>query len=289
MSSSIHRSSRAASYTHARTPTPTLSTPARSPTPALTTPSAAEQLDLLLDEPLCAAPSATLSPEHAELGTLLAHDRLSAPQIQRARTLAAGLPFDQRAAVLLALQDKVIYRNQRNNEDEAETPTGGTCNVTALAMALEMTGAQNPHPDMQIEDALAQTARDNGDTDLQQSSAWMGVANDLDRTGGTVVGAPTGTRAWWEDTVRDTWLASGAGVMASIQGHLVRIQGVDQRGVVVDDPYGESRLLGGIERRWGDENATSDDGTTPGNVGEDHIWPWDQVLGFTFKYFAVFT
>jgi hypothetical protein len=34
-------------------------------------------------------------------------------------------------------------------------------------------------------------------------------------------------------------------------------------------------------------NTKDSDGTAAGNYGEDHVWPWADVLEFDFNYFGV--
>lgn len=34
-------------------------------------------------------------------------------------------------------------------------------------------------------------------------------------------------------------------------------------------------------------NTKDNDGTTADNYGEDHVWPWADVLEFDFNYFGV--
>ncbi|HMV66775.1 MAG TPA: C39 family peptidase [Myxococcota bacterium] len=226
-------------------------------------------------------------PQPDPLKDLMAKDRLTAEEIARARELIATKPTDERKALMLELQGKVIYRNQRNNEDSEEGPSGGTCNVTSLAMALEMQGVINPYPDMQFEDALARLADEQGYGALTSADTWKKLAAHFGH--GTIdIGGGTYDRAWWENTMRDGYLAEGNGVVVSVHGHIVRIQGVTDEGVVIDDPYGATVLKGGTKRGWDGFNGKTADGTDASNVGENHIWPWDAVEGFSFKYMRVY-
>lgn len=221
------------------------------------------------------------------LTDLMAKDRLSAEEIAQARELIATKPVDERKALMLELQGKVVYRNQRNNEDDEEVDSGGTCNVTSLAMALEMQGVINPYPDMQFEDALARLAEEEGYGALTTADTWKKLAAHFGH--GTVdLGGGYYDRAWWETTMRDGYLAEGNGVIASINGHIVRIQGVTDEGVIVDDPYGASKLKAGTKRGWDGFNGKTADGTDAANVGENHVWPWADVEGFSFKYMRVY-
>ena len=94
----------------------------------------------------------------SELDELMSHERLTPEQIARARELISALPQDQRGPLLLDLQSKAEYLNQRDNASAQETKDGGTCNFTSVAMVLEYLGVKNPDPSMQFEDYLVQQA-----------------------------------------------------------------------------------------------------------------------------------
>ncbi len=222
-----------------------------------------------------------------ELQELMARERLSAEEISRARELIAEAPEAEQADLYAVLQSKVAYRNQRNNESTSEESSGGTCNLTSLAMCLEYLGVPNPYPEMQYEDALDKIRIDNNYGPITYASTWSKIAQHL---GHEVVemGGGNFDRSWWVETMQGEFLSKGYGVLASINGHIVRIEGTTETGVVVDDPYGASVLKGGTSRGWDGFNGTESDGTESGNVGEDHVWPWESVEAFSFKYFRAY-
>jgi hypothetical protein len=238
------------------------------------------------------------TPELSELDELMSQDRLTAEQIARARELIAELPAEQRKPLLLALQDKAAYLNQRDNASSQEGEDGGTCNFTSVAMVLEYLGVSNPDPTRQFEDVLIEKA---GSANIKSPETWEKVASELGVTMTYVYSAPTGegmtiSRTQWE-SVRDQHLGAGAGIVMSLRGHVVRLQGVNEAGLVVDDPYGASTLAvderverNGETERYGWEKGgiNSDEAGEGDSKGEDLGYPWADVETYRFKYVVAF-
>ncbi len=201
----------------------------------------------------------------------------------------------------LLLQNKVAYHNQRDNSStglSGDRKNGRKdnrigdimCNLTSLAMALETVGIFNPEPQNfpQFEDYLehlGETKIRNFNRESSGQDGWAGVAklsgarvNFLDAGGFGIR-----KRDWWQSIALDA-LKSGNGVIFSIHGHIVRLQGVTPFGLVIDDPYGGNIQLSagsGGTANWGN---TSDYGsllnsrdTKDGAIGNDNIWEWELV------------
>lgn len=223
------------------------------------------------------------------LDVLMAEERLDPKAIATVRELTAMLPEAEQGPILSELQSKVIYRNQRNNASTRERSCGGTCNVTALAMGLSYLGVPNPDPTKQYEDALIDIADEIG-VSLTSGYLYSKVAEKLGLQGREVA-IGVRDRDFYESTMAG-WLA-GKAVIASIRGHIVRIEAVIEEGVRVDDPYGASRLVGATKRSWKDEegnsllNGREADGTCEGNQGEDNVWPWEAITQFDLPYVAI--
>ncbi len=216
------------------------------------------------------------------LDDLMAADRLTVEQIQRARELIAEKPAEEQGPLYEELQTKVKYLNQLNNESDKEKPTsGGTCAMTSLTMCFMYLGIPNPDPSKQYEDALLALCAEKG-WNITAGATWEKVGKEL---GATLTYREGGKykQEWFEGTLKG-WL-QGQGVLVSINNHVVRIEGVTDEGLVVDDPFGASKLLKGKERGWDKLNSDEEDGSSEANVGEDHIWSWASVTGFDFKYF----
>jgi hypothetical protein len=228
---------------------------------------------------------------------LLAQQVLTTEQIQQARALIAKLPSDQQGPRYLTLQEKVAYANQRDNESDQEESDGGTCNFTAIAMALTNLGVPNPDPSRQFEDVLVEKA---GKRDITLGSTWDAVAGELGvqmETIANIVDVGTIDRPAWE-SIRDKHLAAGKGVILSLRGHVIRLQGVTEDGLVVDDPYGKSTIAADARRdrkdsagnvteadskyNWEKNGINSAEGGAGGENGNNVVYPWEDVKGYIF-------
>jgi hypothetical protein len=244
-------------------------------------------------------PDTCEDPGPGELEELMKQDRLTPEQIARARELIAQLPPEQQKPMFLQLQDKSEYLNQRDNKSAQETDDGGTCNLTSVAMVLEYLGVSNPDPTRQFEDVLVEKA---GKSNIKSPDTWKAVAAQFGVQMEFVVPATTdeGTtieRARWE-AMRDQHLAAGQGIAMSLRGHIVRLQGMNEDGLIVDDPYGASTLAadkritrnGETERyNWEKDGVNTKDGGAGSSKGEDHGYPWADVVTYRFKYVVAFT
>lgn len=228
----------------------------------------------------------------SSLDGLLAQQRLTPDQIQHARSMIAQLPVAQQGHYYLLLQSKPEYQNQRDNKTKQEVGSGGTCNLTSVAMCLEYLGVPNPKPKLQYDEALCAVAAEHGWHDLTQHSTWSKVAKQLGvqmnvvREGGHQLGRP-----FWESDVRDKHLRAGHSVLCSITGHIVRVQAVAADGLVVDDPYGHEVLLPGTKHRFDARNRGKAQDSASGhaqNEGEDNVWPWQNVESHTFGWVYAF-
>jgi hypothetical protein len=72
----------------------------------------------------------------------------------------------------------------------------------------------------------------------------------------------------------------------------VRVEGWDDKGLLIDDPYGASVLAvsgDSSSRDWGDKNTRhADEAARAGQVGEDVAYPWAVVEGYNFNYMVTF-
>lgn len=224
------------------------------------------------------------------LGALMQQEHLDAAQIAQARELIAKEPKAQREELYRALQAKVVYANQRDNQatlggKKIETPSGNMCNLTSLAMCLQYLGVPNPHPEMQYEDALEQVRQDKRLPGRIYEGGWGGVASALGVKHKMLAGAATHPRTWWQSVVGGA-LGSGQSVMCSITGHIVRIQDVTAEGLVVDDPYGRRILSAGGKKAW---KLVENNSAKNADAGDDNLWTWDQVEPHSFLWVAAFS
>ena len=196
----------------------------------------------------------------ADLKALMSKSVLDAEEIATARDMIEQVQdTEQRHELYLTLQGKVPYHNQRNNASkEGGHGIGDSmCNLTSLAMALETLGIANPEPKHfpQFEDYLEALRVQNRLPARASMDGWGGVAHAMgvryQIVGGDVKKGQNGRygKEWWEQHVLPA-LGQGDAATMSIGGHIVRIQGVGEGGLVVDDPYGLSRLDAGKGRGW---------------------------------------
>lgn len=259
--------------------------PAQAATPAAATPAAA-------------APAAAAETP-ADLKTLMSKSVLTPEEIATARDMIEQLQdIEQRHGLYLTLQGKVPYHNQRNNASQEGGHAIGDsmCNLTSLAMALETLGIANPEPKHfpQFEDYLEALRVQNRLPARTSMDGWGGVAHAMgvryQIVGGDVKKGQSGQygKEWWETHVLPA-LGQGHAATMSIGGHIVRIQGVSENGLMVDDPYGLSRLDAGKGRGWRGANKKTGaaDAETKGAVGANLLWKWDEVSRHTMHWIAI--
>ncbi|AWT37737.1 hypothetical protein GCM10008956_13500 [Deinococcus arenae] len=237
-------------------------------------------------------------------------------QVRIARQVIQIQPASARAELYLLLQEKTPHHSQRNNLSlgraaDGDKPGGRIgnvmCNLTSAAMVLEQLGIENPNPEHfpQFEDYLEDLRRKFVDAKYQELiksglSAKMARKGSYDRFHRTTqegwgkVLDLMGTqhtnlqtspdRAYWETKIKPH-LAAGEAVMMSIYGHIVRLQGMDEEGLIVDDPYGRSKLLKTDnlkpEDRYGMYQHQA-------NVsGNNTVWSWKSVAEHPMLWLAV--
>ena len=203
---------------------------------------------------------------------------MTVEQIAEVRVLIEALPEAEQAAAYLELQRRSPYLNQRQNNNPQEQADGGTCFPTAVAMALMSLGVPNPDPSRRYPDAIMAMATAN----ITQTTTWIQVCKRLGKTAVSVDDAKINkwTQAQWERRLNGLLGGGGAAVL-SIGGHVVRVEGWDAGGMIVDDPYGQSLLRPDKSRGWTDKNSRSGANS---EVGEGHDYPWADVLAHHFNY-----
>ena len=258
-------------------------------------PAAAEQSNSISPDP-------KLSPLDRLLGLKTAKDSYTDGDILLARQVILKQPAAQRRQYYLDLQSKTAYRNQRNNQttDGGESAGDDMCNVTSLAMCLDTVGIGKPKsliehskrfkngPKLTEEKLSAMQYEDYLDLirryyKLGPRTSYVTLSKITEKMGAEWEQlAPPAARPWkkqlWEDHAGAA-LSAGHGVIFSIRGHIVRLQSVQDEGLVVDDPYGNIKLLAGIDEGdylWEATNPEPGTGRT-GAVGKDQVWPWREV------------
>lgn len=254
-----------------------------------------------------------------KLKALLSENRLNVTQIKEARNIIRKeIPIENQGKYWTYLQSKVIYVNQRDNQvtDKKgnkieDTITGGTCNVSSLAMAMKYLGIstaqlddkllasgfnQNDLNNMQYEDKLDYV----GQYGLKNYNRFGGSVTDialLFNLNVTSYSSGYHGKEWYENNVLPQ-LATGNAAIMSIRGHIVRIQGMNEKGLIVDDPFGKTILREGMKKAYNYKTDTfNNDGNGKNNsyndnrfgekhkakennldnIGEDNVWSWEDL------------
>ena len=225
-------------------------------------------------------------------------DRLTPEEIKQERQrIAQEQNKEVRGDLFEELQSKVIYQSQRDNEardsrgNKVETKSGNMCNLTSLGMGLAYLGIPNPDPNQQYEDALEAIRAKHVGFPRTDSRGWGGVAQRLGAGVDIFATEVAQGRDWWEANVRPR-LRQGNAVIMSIGEHIVRVQQVAEDALVVDDPYGQGRLLPGKTPPGGPIKAKytgsglNEYGKKGETAGEDVRWPWQDVSQHAMRWIA---
>ena len=246
-------------------------------------PVTAEQPGDAAQEPAAPTANDTVVDQASELDTLMARDRLTTEEIRRARDLIDQETDDARRGELFqSLQSKVEYHSQRDNTSTENGKKIGDvmCNLTSLAMALTYLGVPNPDPSRQFEDVLEEIRVQKKLPARTLADGWGGVAAELGAKVDFIKWEVVEGHDWYQANVSPA-LSAGNAVMASITGHIVRLQAVTPDGLVADDPYGNVKLTKGTGHGWDETNNSKNP-----NAGEDSVWPWSEVSEHSMLWIA---
>lgn len=227
-----------------------------------------------------------------ELEQLLRKPELTPQEIAKARELIQKKPATDRPALWLRLQQKVKYRNQRNN-NQTGAVADRMCNLTSLSMCLEYLGIACPKPEMQFEDYLEQERVDHAFDARTSCETWENLAKLFKVTMQTI-DLQTDQKKKLTDKLKPP-LASGKGVLISIfsvastKGHIVRLQEVTDEGLIVDDPFGKLNNFAQREAGGSGYTGTGNTRTTESGVGSDNLWKWADISQTVIKYAQAFS
>ena len=232
-------------------------------------------LDSMLPKPLSLS-NLDFNTAPSGLRALLEQQTLSTEEIRKAREMIQAIDKEKQGDFYEVLQTKTPYRNQRNNASAGGTIGDVMCNLTSLAMCMETLGIDNPYPGMQYEDALEKVRRDHGFGHRTTIGGWGNVANLMGAKYQLLAepyGSSTLPKEFWLTTVRGA-LREGKGIMASVCGHIVRVQNITENGVVVDDLYGAMKLMAGKGYKFTKSNNKHSE---TGNPGDDSFWDFKDL------------
>ena len=179
-----------------------------------------------------------------ELKALLSKEALTGSEISTARTLIAACPEAIRGDLYEALQTKPsVEKDAKDNIRPEEAAEFGN-----LASSLEMLGIQNPSSSMSYASYLAQLKRDQKLPDNGGMQNWgslanaMGVSYEALCTQGDTKAME---QTFWSKNAREQ-LRNGHAVMACINNQAVRVEAVEDKGLVITLPDMENGAVSNL-------------------------------------------
>lgn len=223
------------------------------------------------------------------LNELYLHEELRAVDIGAYRVMIANLPEEDRAEAYLELQRHVPYRSQLDNECKIVSGSR-MCNVTSLAMNFEALGISNPTENEQFEDWLAVEA--GGAPEIYYAENWISLGNSLNIEGSSV-SLETSDKSVLEELIKPE-LEKGNSISLSLypypKGHIVRVQGIDEQGLWIDDPNGHCPLTCMLDRESGETGYDKGTRNTQNpTAGNNNLYTWEEIAQITVKYMVVFS
>ncbi len=182
------------------------------------------------------------------LQELLSKETLTAAEIAQARDLIAQAPESARPELYEALQTKPGMQDKDNKDAHPESAT----DYANLAASLELLGVQNPSHDMSYTAYLEQLKRDQKLPENGGMQNWGSLANAMGvNYRGLCMPGDRKSLEWnfWSDVVREQ-LRQGHAIMTCIQNITVRIEAVDDKGLVITLPESNSVGFSGLGSGW---------------------------------------
>jgi len=229
--------------------------------------------------------------EADELDELMKKAHLDSKDIAKARGLIKNRPEAKRPGYYTRLQGKVKYKSQRDNSQTTDI-ADRMCNLTSLAMALEYLGVENPEPSMQFEDHLEKIRKEKGYPERIDSHSWDKLADGFN-IGMSAIELMTTDPAILKLKLKPE-IEKGHGVIISIfsskseRGHIVRLQSVQDDGLIVDDPFGRLNNFKQRENKGSGYTGTANTRNEDSHLGEDNLWTWENIGETVIKYAEAF-
>lgn len=221
---------------------------------------------------------------------------LSPDDIKKYREFITDLTNKEKVIWYYELQKHTPYHSQRDNKNPKADVM---CNLTTLGMNLEFLGISCPDKNMQFEDWLEDKRVEKKYPDRTDSNSWIKLAKDL--------GVKSSKIDIWtkksdtEDEIKkiifdkiEPYISQGHSVsvsaftIASTKGHIVRLQSVNNDGIVVDDPYGRVNNFKQREDGGSGYNGSLNSRDNIDIFGKDNLWRWSDIKICTIKYIVVF-
>lgn len=169
----------------------------------------------------------------AELQDLLAKESLNTTEITTAKSLIARCPETIQGDLNEALQAKAVKKDDNDNAESADGK-----DYQALAECLKLQGIRNPQTDKSYAAYLAQLQRSQKLPENGGMQNWGSLANAMGVSYNTLM--QPGDRAasekkFWSEMAREQ-LRQGHSVMACVNGQTVRVEAIEEKGLVLTLP-----------------------------------------------------
>lgn len=205
---------------------------------------------------------------------------------QLIRSLGPQLSNSERAEAYRQLAAAPSYRNQRDNARDPDT----TCNFTSQAMAFEALGVdyQEEERGKQAEEQLYERFYQKGMGSRIEERDRLKLARDQGLTASQLqtpaFGSGADAKKWFLANVLpqlELGASATMGIKSGTFRHVVRLQWVEDKGVRIDDPWGEAVGYGKGEFGYSKLNERSAGSKELGGdqkgLGDDRLIPWDSI------------
>jgi hypothetical protein len=217
-------------------------------------------------------------------------------EIKEYRKFISKLEANLKSVWYIELQKHVRYKSQRDNENPKADVM---CNLTTLAMNLEFLGIGCPQLNIQFEDWLENKRVEKKYPDRTSPDSWIKLAKDL--------GVKSKKVDIWtkksdsEEAIKKTlndkikpFLDDGNSIslsafsISSKKGHIVKLQSINNDGIIVDDPFGRVNNFKERENGGSGYKGSKNSKNNIDIFGKDNLWRWSDVKICTIKYIVVF-
>ncbi len=238
------------------------------------------------------------------LEELMSKSTLTVQEIAEVRKIIETIEDDEkRAEAYLELQMKAPYHNQRDNESPAteeditnnswmttyNISTAGDimCNLTSQAMCLEYLGVSSPCSNCssecdsysQFEDYLECIRVDNEFDHRGKPATRKKLAELFDNLSCNPVELNTYEKIDIEAKLKPS-LKNGCSVLISAFGHIVKLKGITDEGLIVDDPYGkvvDFSQPGSTPKYKKDGKDYRNGKDFSEEEGKNNVWKWTEL------------
>ncbi len=180
------------------------------------------------------------------------------------------------------------YRSQRDNEKDPSS----TCNFTSQAMAFEGVGLNfdEEAKGKQGEEQLYDRFYKKGFGSRVEEKDRLKLARDqglgANQLNTPAFGSAAEAKKWFDDNVKpalETGASATMGIKSGTFKHVVRVQWIESKGVLIDDPWGAA--VGNTKGEFGytklnPEPETGKKQTLGGDQageGNDRLIPWETI------------